>query len=59
MNAMTSKPLPAAAAPAEAAPVAFTPARQCEPKTGGSYTRNPATGTLVKNAAPATPSNQE
>lgn len=53
MNAMTSKPLAAAAEPAEMAPAAFTAARQCEPKTGGSYTRNPATGDLVKNVAPA------
>lgn len=54
MNVVTPKP--AAAAQVTPAPV---PVRQAEPKTGGSYTRNPATGELVKNAAPATPSNQE
>ncbi len=58
MNAMTSKP-PVAAAPAEAAPVAFTPSRQCEPKSGGSYTRIPATGTLVKNDPPVLQPKQE
>ena len=58
MNAMTSKP-PVAAAPAEAAPVAFTPARRCEPKSGGSYTRIPATGTLVKNDLPVLQPKQE
>jgi len=35
------------------------PVRQAEPKTGGSYTRNPVDGSLVKNAAPATQPNQE
>ncbi|MGV8867638.1 MAG: hypothetical protein ACOH2S_11995 [Janthinobacterium svalbardensis] len=35
------------------------PARQAEPKAGGSYTRNPADGSLVKNPAPATQPNQE
>ncbi len=59
MNAMTSKPLPAPAAPAETASVAFTPARQCEPKTGGSYTRIPATGALVKNEPPVPQPKQE
>lgn len=57
MNAMTSKPL--AAAPVEPAPAAFTPARQCEPKTGGSYTRIPATGALVKNDTPVPQPKQE
>lgn len=56
---MTSKPPTAVAAPAEAAPVAFTPARQCEPKSGGSYTRIPATGTLVKNDSPVLQPKQE
>lgn len=53
---MTNKP---AAAPADPAPAAFTPARQCEPKTGGSYTRIPATGTLVKNEPTVPQSKQE
>lgn len=59
MNAMTSKPPAAAAAPAEPVPSAFSPARQCEPKAGGSYTRIPATGALVKNDLPVPPSKQE
>ena len=44
-----------------AATVQDTPApvRQAEPKTGGSYTRNPVDGSLVKNPAPATKPNQE
>ncbi|MGK5024593.1 hypothetical protein [Janthinobacterium sp. RB2R34] len=54
MNVVTPKP--AAAAPVTPAPA---PVRQAEPKTGGSYTRNPATGDLVKNAAPATQPHQE
>lgn len=54
MNFVTPKPV----ATAQVAP-APVPVRQAEPKTGGSYTRNTATGDLVKNAAPATPSNQE
>jgi hypothetical protein len=58
MNAMTSKP-PAAAAPAEAAAVALSPARQCEPNAGGSYIRIPATGMLVKNEQPVLQPKQE
>lgn len=56
---MTSKPPTAAAAPAESEPVVFTPSRQCEPKSGGSYTRIPATGTLVKNDLPVLQPKQE
>lgn len=47
MNVVTPKP--AAAVQVTPAPV---PVRQAEPKTGGSYTRNPATGDLVKNITP-------
>ena len=54
MNVVTTKP--AAAMQVTPAPV---PVRQAEPKTGGSYTRNPVDGTLVKNPAPATQPNQE
>lgn len=42
--------------PKTAAAVQVTPApapvRQAEPTAGGSYTRNPATGDLVKNMTP-------
>lgn len=53
MNAVTQKP---AAAIVQDTPA---PIRQAEPKTGGSYSRNPVDGTLVKNPAPATQPNQE
>lgn len=55
---MTNKPA-AAAAPVDPAPAPFSPARQCEPNAGGSYTRIPATGTLVKNEQPVPQSKQE
>lgn len=54
MNVVTTKP--AAAMQVMPAPV---PVRQAEPKTGGSYTRNPVDGSLVKNPATATQLNQE
>lgn len=44
------KAAPPVTAPALAAPA---PVRHPEPKTGGSYTRNPVTGALVKSVAPA------
>lgn len=47
MNVVTPKPV--AAAQVTPAPV---PVRQAEPKSGGSYTRNPATGDLIKNITP-------
>lgn len=52
-------PKPAAGAVQET--LAPVPVRQAEPKAGGSYTRNPADGSLIKNpaAVPATQSNQE
>ena len=52
-------PKPAAGAMQET--LAPVPVRQAEPKTGGSYTRNPADGSLVKNPVPvpATQPNQE
>lgn len=53
MNAVTQKP---AVAIVQDTPA---PIRQAEPKTGGSYSRNPVDGTLVKNPAPATQPNQE
>ncbi|QYG07177.1 hypothetical protein [Janthinobacterium sp. PAMC25594] len=56
MDINTPKP-PAAPAPSVAATPA--PIRHAEPKTGGSYTRNPVDGSLVKNPATATQLNQE
>lgn len=53
MNVETQKP---AAAIVQDTPA---PIRQAEPKTGGSYSRNPVDGTLVKNPTPATQPNQE
>nr|WP_314634676.1 hypothetical protein [uncultured Janthinobacterium sp.] len=55
MNVVTQKP---AATAVQETPA---PIRQAEPKTGGSYTRNPADGSLIKNPAPApaTQPNQE
>ncbi|MGK5069204.1 hypothetical protein [Janthinobacterium sp. RT4P48] len=53
MNVVLPKP---AAATAQETPA---PIRQAEPKAGGSYTRNPADGSLIKNPAPATQPNQE
>lgn len=55
----TNKSPAAATAPTDPAPAPFSPARQCEPKTGGSYTRIPATGALVKNEPPVPQSKQE
>lgn len=53
MNVATQKP---ATATVQDTPA---PIHLAEPKTGGSYSRNPVDGTLVKNPAPATQPNQE
>jgi hypothetical protein len=55
MNVVTQKPAAATVQDTSA------PIRQAEPKAGGSYTRNPADGSLIKNPAPvtATQPNQE
>ncbi|MEF2265357.1 hypothetical protein V3C40_01075 [Janthinobacterium sp. LS2A] len=57
MTVVTPKPAVSAAQDTPA-PI---PVRQAEPKTGGSYSRNPVDGTLVKNPvpAPATQPNKE
>lgn len=50
MDDITTKP---PATPDTSARATSAPITHAEPTTGGSYTRNPATGALVKNATPA------